>query len=111
MRGPKTTMMLQRQTEGLDSQNANTKTWSDNRNITGNLSTSSSVMNRVQDLYAKKTDISSHIFTIHSQFGITITTEDRFRLNSDNYNIIFIGKPANKKRLTELHLRKDIAID
>ena len=111
MRGAKTTMMLQRPTESLDSQNSTKYTWSDMRNITGNLSTSTSVMNRVKDLYGKKTDESTHIFTIHAQFGITITTQDRFRLDTDFYDILFPGKPANTKRQTELHLRKLISID
>lgn len=110
-RGAKTTMILQRKVETLGSGNSVEFTWQDKRRISGVLTTSQSVQNRVQELYAKKTDVSTHTFLIDVPAGITITTEDRFRLTSDYYDILYVGNPTNANRHLELQLRKLIAMD
>ena len=110
-RGAKTTMILQRKVETLDSTNSVVFTWRDMRKILGVLSTSRSVQNRVTELYAKKTDVSTHTFLIDFPAGVTITTEDRFRYGAGFYDILYVGNPTNANRHLELHLRKLIAMD
>ena len=110
-RGAKTTMILQMKAETLDSMNSVVFTWQDLRKILGVLSTSRSVQNRVTELYAKKTDVSTNTFLIDFPAGVTITTEDRFRLGAGSYDILYVGNPTNANRHLELHLRKLISMD
>ena len=104
MRGKKTEMVLQRRTESVDSQGAVTEAWRDIRSFKGVLTSSPAARNGLTDIYDKETEISTHIFAIDYPLGITITTEDRLRLGTDYYKILFPANPANANRHLEFHL-------
>jgi len=110
MRGKKTEMVLQRRTESVDTQGAVTETWEDIRRIKGILTSSPSSRSGVVELYSKDTEVSTHYFLIDFPYGITISTEDRFRNDTDFYDILYIANPASANRHLELHLRKLIEI-
>jgi len=104
LRGTKTKMVLQRRTESTDSQNAVTESWRDLRTVKGVLTSSPNVRNGLTDIYDKNTEISTHIFLVDYPIGVTITTEDRFRLKTEYYDILFIANPGNANRHLEFHL-------
>ena len=111
-RGPKTTLLLQRRTEALASDQSVSELWSDLRRISGLLAETNSVQNQVVELYDKTTDISTHVFQIDRQRGLTISSEDRFRDEITNifYDVMFPGNPSNAGRHWEIHLRQRIEI-
>ncbi len=104
MRGPKTTIVLQRYASTADGLGTFTTTWSDIRNIKGVFWTLSG---NERLAYNKLTEDISHKFAFDNLIGETITTKDRLRLTDGTiYDIKFIDATADRGKFTVLLLRE-----
>ena len=97
MRGPKTTLTLERKSLTDDAMGGKIETWADVRNIKGVLCT----IDGDERLSADKlTVISSHHFYIDFLHGETISATDRFSMGTRTFKIKYpnnIGANTNRK--------------
>lgn len=93
MVGKKTTLILQRITDALDSMNAMDPTWEDKLKIKG-LLTNAPFVGGEKMLYDKDTVVITHLFLCKKPIGLTITEKDRFRFNGTHYDIKRIPEPG-----------------
>ena len=104
MVGKKTTLILQRTTETLDTMQSVIDTWQALRKIKGVLVTKTQ---RAESfLYDKETTVATHSFFIGRQKGITISTKDRFLQDKGTviYEILHAPIPVGRGNHMEIEL-------
>jgi hypothetical protein len=102
--GPKTTVVLSRETPTADGRGGFTSAWADLCTITGVFAIASG-SDRIAT-YARVEVDSSHVFMFDQHIPYIVTEKDRLRLDRRFYLVNYVLNPSNTSRFWVLFLRE-----